>query len=504
MSSFTESGFHSNVYQHFKDDVSIFSVFKSILLENTIPTAFSEVILNNIISKDDKNKYLKLLRDVIQKFSSNITTAFTSSLADMFNKKKDDSISIDDELLLIQSKVVKLKKFREGLYTELVDAITSLNIPNYSIIVINLLSYEIDRYVFKYVLNCYERGKGIHSDNIFIESSWDDYEEFTKSDIRLISADVNYFLVGYTIYRRLINAMRNRYIRIPVELHKYVQAFLSYGFYNKEDIEIATKDSDLPTNFIKIREKFGGLAYATEAMFQFYEWCSWQFYHIMSLSNVVIFHRDNPPKRIKEMLLSSSTTKNLFNKIYDEAIKTMDENSNDILQTERARTFIFVFILSGMVNLQNKSIYSRVLADFIQKDSNIAGIRVAVSIASSSKTSNNIKISNKNIVTPDKDMDKVNDDEHEAGEHDGLPCRRNEDMIAMNIVTPDKEVSNDDDDDDNNGTNLEDFEEALKMMDDIELSIKKLSISTGDYTHSSHGTSIDSDDANLSPILSPV
>jgi hypothetical protein len=204
MSSFTESSFHSDVFEHFKDDVSIFSMFKSILLENNIPPAFSEVMLDNIISKDNNNKYLKLLRDVIQKFSNSVTAGMISSVALMFNKKKDDIISIDDELLLIQSKVVKFKTLRKELHRQLVAAITNLNIPNYSSIVINMLSYEIDQYVFKYVLNCYEKGKGIHSDNIFIELTWEQYQQFTKSDERLVSSDVNYFLAGYTIYRRLI------------------------------------------------------------------------------------------------------------------------------------------------------------------------------------------------------------------------------------------------------------------------------------------------------------
>ena len=85
-------------------------------------------------------------------------------------------------------------------------------------------------YVFNIVLNVYEKGKGIHSDDIFIESSWDDYLEFIKSDERLVSADFQYFFAGYTLYRRLINAMKNKYLRIPLELHIYISiAFFHMG-----------------------------------------------------------------------------------------------------------------------------------------------------------------------------------------------------------------------------------------------------------------------------------
>ena len=189
----------------------------------------------------------------------------------------------------------------------------------------------------------------------------------------------------------------------------------------------------------------------------------------MSLSNVIIYHRDNPPNRIKEMLLASTITKEKFNKLFDEAMMPLIDNMQmeiavDNLQMERARKFMFVFIISGMVNLQNKSIFSRDLQDFIKPDANIGGVRVAVAMACTTTTK---KV---NVITPDKD---TNIETNKQTVFSGV-------TTAMAIVTPEKEIDNNDDGHDNE----EDFEEALQMMDGIESSTKKLSISTGEFTHS--------------------
>ena len=68
-----------------------------------------------------------------------------------------------------------------------------------------------------------------------IESTWDEYEEFTKSDERLFSADVNYFLVGYTIYKSAINC------KIKYGKTVYDTSEVFKQLYKDED---STQDSD--------------------------------------------------------------------------------------------------------------------------------------------------------------------------------------------------------------------------------------------------------------------
>ena len=71
--SYSEQIFYDDVLNHFKDNDAIFTMLKSIMLNSRIPPELSDIILGNIVFRENNNSHLKELKLVVQEFAKNIT-----------------------------------------------------------------------------------------------------------------------------------------------------------------------------------------------------------------------------------------------------------------------------------------------------------------------------------------------------------------------------------------------------------------------------------------------
>ena len=362
---------------------NMISILYNIVEDSKIPLDQCSIILS-IISIDSQYLYIDKLAKSLQQYHLDLANDFIISLGSTFDTTTfDTSRDLSMQLVDAQSKSNKFKKLRLARANAFNLKLISIQFPNFTKVLrdnndvnitCNILSHELDKFTFHNILKSYELSKGIHADNIFVVASFAEFKEYKLSNKSVHSSNVNYFICGYCIAKRLKSAMTDRYLRIPIEIQPLIRSFLDYTFYNESDKVNAYSEIGDSTILIKIIEKFNGLMYAKIEVFEWYEYLAFCYYKVMSLSNIIIFHRDEPNKKIKEMLLGSVEIREMFSLIFNDS--HINNEFDDELK-DLSYEFAITFIISGIVNIQNKSQYNKKMINFLKKDANFAGIRPA-------------------------------------------------------------------------------------------------------------------------------